>query len=177
MNIRRQWTDAEREFIWERCGRRCFYCGKSLPSPAGDVMHIDHVTAWSRSGRDDADNIVAACLRCNLKEGARNADRFFATLAGGYSSIFDPLPLDDMVRREYQRMMELERKQVRYEAIMAALGPAETPQFDGFKDHPPLTKQEREELDELYRRHVTRGAGGIATPGETIPPPAHRPSP
>ena len=48
----------------------CFYCGRSI----AQEREIDHFVAWSRSGDDGLDNLVAACPTCN------NAKR--AALAG-----------------------------------------------------------------------------------------------
>ena len=42
----------------------CSYCG----GPAGTV---DHVVPLSRGGRNDAENLTAACFDCNRSKGAR----------------------------------------------------------------------------------------------------------
>ena len=43
---------------------RCRYCGISVDD--GAVLHADHVTPRSKGGADDIDNLVTACLNCNL---------------------------------------------------------------------------------------------------------------
>lgn len=44
----------------------CQYCGTHRSD-----LTIDHVVPRSRGGFDDWDNVVAACLRCNVKKGDR----------------------------------------------------------------------------------------------------------
>lgn len=50
--------------IWEKSQGRCWYCGKQC-NPFTD-MHIDHVRARSKGGTDTLDNLVIACVRCNI---------------------------------------------------------------------------------------------------------------
>ncbi|WP_017327709.1 HNH endonuclease [Synechococcus sp. PCC 7336] len=45
---------------------RCQYC-----NVAGDNLTIDHVIPRSRGGGDLWDNVVSACVRCNIKKGNR----------------------------------------------------------------------------------------------------------
>ncbi|MEL7086442.1 MAG: HNH endonuclease [Cyanobacteria bacterium P01_A01_bin.3] len=46
---------------------RCQYCNVS----SGDSLTIDHVIPRSRGGQDVWDNVVCACVRCNIKKGNR----------------------------------------------------------------------------------------------------------
>ena len=46
----------------------CLYCGKHLPD--GELTR-DHVMPVSRGGKDQWDNVVAACRRCNHFKGSR----------------------------------------------------------------------------------------------------------
>ena len=46
---------------------RCQYCNVS----GGDSLTIDHVIPRSRGGQDVWDNVVCACVRCNIKKGNR----------------------------------------------------------------------------------------------------------
>ena len=57
-----------RRNIFARDGNRCQYCGRRLPSPQ---LSLDHVIPRSRGGRTTWDNVVCACLRCNVKKGGR----------------------------------------------------------------------------------------------------------
>jgi len=54
-----------RKNIMHRDNYTCQYCGKKSD------MTIDHVIPRSRGGRDKWDNVVAACLRCNVTKGSR----------------------------------------------------------------------------------------------------------
>ena len=55
-----------RKNIMHRDGHRCQYCGDP-----GEELTIDHVVPRSRGGADSWENIVAACVRCNIKKGNR----------------------------------------------------------------------------------------------------------
>lgn len=49
------WLDAQ-----AATGGRCYYCG------AGGKMHTEHKTPLARKGQHVKENIVPACLRCNV---------------------------------------------------------------------------------------------------------------
>lgn len=51
--------------VFERDDHACRYCG------ADSDLSIDHVIPVSRGGSNDPENLVAACLPCNLQKGAR----------------------------------------------------------------------------------------------------------
>ncbi|MEH2253784.1 HNH endonuclease [Nostoc sp.] len=55
-----------RRNILHRDGHACQYCGYT-----GDDLTLDHVIPRSRSGGDTWENIVTACVRCNVKKGSR----------------------------------------------------------------------------------------------------------
>ena len=46
----------------DRC--TCQYCGHK-----GDSLTLDHVIPRSRGGKDSWDNLVAACVSCNISKG------------------------------------------------------------------------------------------------------------
>jgi 5-methylcytosine-specific restriction endonuclease McrA len=48
---------------------RCFYCGAA-------AEHADHFVPLSRGGRHCAQNLVAACARCNLSKGNKIVDEW-----------------------------------------------------------------------------------------------------
>lgn len=51
--------------IYARDGFACRYCGRKPP----DVeLHVDHVLAVSRGGKNDEGNLVTACKDCNLSK-------------------------------------------------------------------------------------------------------------
>ena len=57
-----------RRNLFARDGNRCQYCGKKFAT-AG--LSLDHVLPRSRGGLATWDNIVCACLRCNVRKGGR----------------------------------------------------------------------------------------------------------
>jgi 5-methylcytosine-specific restriction endonuclease McrA len=55
-----------RRNILHRDAHSCQYCGHT-----GDDLTLDHVMPRSRGGVDSWDNIITACVRCNVKKGNR----------------------------------------------------------------------------------------------------------
>lgn len=55
-----------RRNILHRDGNSCQYCGYT-----GDDLTLDHVIPRSRGGGDSWENIVTACVRCNVNKGSR----------------------------------------------------------------------------------------------------------
>ena len=52
--------------ILRRDGYACQYCNRR-----GERLTVDHVVPRSRGGETSWTNVVAACLRCNLRKGNR----------------------------------------------------------------------------------------------------------
>lgn len=57
-----------RRNIFARDGNRCQYCGKKFPT---GELSLDHIMPRSRGGGMDWENIVCACVRCNVRKGGR----------------------------------------------------------------------------------------------------------
>lgn len=57
---RRVWQ-LMRQIVFERDGWTCVYCGMRSSTPT-----CDHVIPVSRGGSSTLDNLVTACLACNL---------------------------------------------------------------------------------------------------------------
>lgn len=57
-----------RESLFQRDQYTCQYCHQSLPSAK---LTFDHVIPKSQGGRTTWENIVTACLPCNLRKGNR----------------------------------------------------------------------------------------------------------
>ena len=55
-----------RRNVLERDRHACQYCKYK-----GDQLTLDHVVPRSRGGVDSWENLVAACVRCNIKKGNR----------------------------------------------------------------------------------------------------------
>lgn len=82
-----------RRNILERDNHACQYCGYR-----GDSLTLDHVLPRSRGGDDSWENMVTACVRCNVKKGNRTPKE-----AG--------MPLDRQPRRPHSSLhFELARQ-------------------------------------------------------------------
>jgi len=57
-----------RRNLFARDGCRCQYCGERFPS---SELSLDHVVPRSQGGGNSWENIVCACVRCNVKKGGR----------------------------------------------------------------------------------------------------------
>lgn len=66
--VPRNTVKFNRRNIFLRDGHRCQYCGKRYSSPR---LSLDHVLPKSRGGADTWENIVCACLKCNVDKGGR----------------------------------------------------------------------------------------------------------
>ena len=61
-----------RRNIFERDKHTCQYCRKKLCKPE---LTIDHVIPQSKGGRDSWENLVLACVKCNVKKSNRTPDQ------------------------------------------------------------------------------------------------------
>ena len=60
-----------REYLLEKWGRKCAYCGKSnIP------LEIEHIIPKSRGGSDRVPNLTLSCKKCNLKKGNKTVKEF-----------------------------------------------------------------------------------------------------
>jgi 5-methylcytosine-specific restriction endonuclease McrA len=57
-----------RRNIFARDGNRCQYCGRRFPT---NELSLDHVLPRSRGGKATWENIVCACVKCNVRKGGR----------------------------------------------------------------------------------------------------------
>jgi 5-methylcytosine-specific restriction endonuclease McrA len=64
----RQKLHLNRRNVLARDGHLCQYCGRHLPT---HLLSIDHVVPRSRGGETTWENVVCACLACNVKKGGR----------------------------------------------------------------------------------------------------------
>lgn len=60
-----------RQSIFDRDTNVCQYCGRRFPR---SQLTIDHVTPQSRGGADSWENLVLACLHCNVRKGNRTPE-------------------------------------------------------------------------------------------------------
>jgi len=62
-----------REYLLEKWGRQCAYCGaQNVP------LNIDHAHAKARGGTNRVSNLVLACVPCNSKKGAHDVREFLS---------------------------------------------------------------------------------------------------
>ncbi len=66
--IPRQTIRFNRRNIFARDGNQCQYCGRHFPT---SELSLDHVVPRSRGGLASWENIVCACVNCNVKKGGR----------------------------------------------------------------------------------------------------------
>jgi 5-methylcytosine-specific restriction endonuclease McrA len=67
-HLPRQEVKFSRHNIYVRDGNRCQYCGHKFPSAE---LSLDHVIPLSRGGNSSWENVVCACLACNVRKGNR----------------------------------------------------------------------------------------------------------
>jgi 5-methylcytosine-specific restriction endonuclease McrA len=66
--IPRQTIRFNRRNLFARDGNQCQYCGRRFPT---SELSLDHVVPRSRGGDTCWENIVCACVGCNVKKGGR----------------------------------------------------------------------------------------------------------
>lgn len=57
-----------RRNLFARDQNRCQYCGRKCPT---SELSLDHVIPRSQGGTNTWENIVCACIRCNVRKGGR----------------------------------------------------------------------------------------------------------
>ncbi len=62
----RQEVKFSRGNIYLRDHNRCQYCGRKFPA---SELSLDHVVPISRGGKSTWENVVCACLPCNVRKG------------------------------------------------------------------------------------------------------------
>jgi 5-methylcytosine-specific restriction endonuclease McrA len=73
----RQTVKFNRRNIFARDHNQCQYCGKKYPS---SELSLDHVIPRSQGGQSTWDNIVCACVNCNVRKGGRTPREAHMTL-------------------------------------------------------------------------------------------------
>jgi 5-methylcytosine-specific restriction endonuclease McrA len=66
--VPRQEVKFSRGNIYLRDRNRCQYCGKKFST---SELSLDHVVPVSRGGKSTWENVVCACLKCNVRKGNR----------------------------------------------------------------------------------------------------------
>ncbi len=68
----KQEVKFNRRNIFARDNSTCQYCGKRFSSAE---LSLDHIVPRSRGGGATWENIVCACLRCNVRKGGRTPEQ------------------------------------------------------------------------------------------------------
>jgi 5-methylcytosine-specific restriction endonuclease McrA len=66
--VPRQTLRFNRRNLFARDGNHCQYCGKVFPT---SELSLDHVMPRSRGGEMSWENVVCACVACNVRKGGR----------------------------------------------------------------------------------------------------------
>lgn len=69
----------QRESLWRRGYRHCYYCEMRLTLARGQPhsMTLDHKIPLALGGRNRPENYVAACGPCNAAKGAMTEAEFY----------------------------------------------------------------------------------------------------
>ena len=73
----KQTVKFNRRNIFARDNNQCQYCGKRFSI---SELSLDHVVPRSQDGRSTWENIVCACLSCNVRKGGRTPRQAHMTL-------------------------------------------------------------------------------------------------
>ncbi|WP_312284117.1 RNA-guided endonuclease IscB, partial [Candidatus Igneacidithiobacillus taiwanensis] len=98
-----------REYLLEKWGRKCAYCGaENVP------LEIDHIHPRSKGGSDRISNLTLACSPCNRKKGntdvaaflAKKPDRLRRILAQAKAPLKDAAAVNSTRWALYQRLKQ-----------------------------------------------------------------------
>ncbi|MCE9530710.1 MAG: HNH endonuclease [Planctomycetes bacterium] len=73
----KQSVKFNRRNIFARDGNQCQYCGKKFPT---SELSLDHVLPRTQGGKTTWENIVCACVDCNVRKGGRTPRQAHMTL-------------------------------------------------------------------------------------------------
>lgn len=73
----KQTVKFNRRNIFARDNNQCQYCGKKFPT---SELSLDHVVPRSQNGQSTWDNVVCACVNCNVRKGGRTPKQAHMTL-------------------------------------------------------------------------------------------------
>ena len=73
----KQTVKFNRRNIFARDNNQCQFCGKKFPT---SELSLDHVIPRSQGGQSTWENIVCACVSCNVRKGGRTPKQAHMTL-------------------------------------------------------------------------------------------------
>jgi 5-methylcytosine-specific restriction endonuclease McrA len=74
---------------WKKAAKKvCYWCGKKCAR----AFTVDHYQPLAKGGKHEADNLVIACMSCNVKKNAKDPEQFRAETWHGtlFSSLINP---------------------------------------------------------------------------------------
>lgn len=77
MRRRKYLSKKMKSEIIDKSGGKCFYCGITLDD---DLIEFDHVHPFSKGGKDNFENLVAACYLCNSYKSDKTLEEFRESL-------------------------------------------------------------------------------------------------
>lgn len=76
--VPRQRVRLNRRNLFARDGGKCQYCNKAFPT---SELSIDHVVPSCNGGETTWENVVCACVKCNVRKGGRTPEQAGMKLA------------------------------------------------------------------------------------------------
>ncbi len=74
------WIRQEKRLaIYLRDNLACVWCGDSVEN--GAQFSLDHVKPFCKGGKNETENLITACSRCNSSRGKRTIKDFAAAVA------------------------------------------------------------------------------------------------
>jgi 5-methylcytosine-specific restriction endonuclease McrA len=96
----KQTVKFNRRNIFARDNNQCQYCGKKFPT---SELSLDHVIPRSQGGTSTWENIVCACVNCNVKKGGRTPrEASMALIKKPEKPKRSPLLNQKLTNRKYQ---------------------------------------------------------------------------
>lgn len=96
----RQTVKFNRRNIFARDSNQCQYCGKKFPTTE---LSLDHVLPRSQGGQTTWENIVCACVGCNVRKGGRTPrEASMALIRKPEKPKRSPLLNQKLTNRKYQ---------------------------------------------------------------------------
>jgi 5-methylcytosine-specific restriction endonuclease McrA len=91
-----------REYLLEKWGRRCAYCGAS-----GLPLQVEHIVPRACGGSERVSNLTLACEACNREKGTRTAQEFGHpdVQAQARQPLHDTAAVNTTRRALYQRLL------------------------------------------------------------------------
>src|SRR5215471_12041812 len=96
----KQTVKFNRRNIFARDNNQCQYCGKKFPT---SELSLDHVMPRSQGGQSTWENVVCACVACNVRKGGRTPkEAHMALIRKPEKPKRSPLLNLKMTHRKYQ---------------------------------------------------------------------------